>query len=856
MRVSWKWLGSLVDLSGYSPQQLADILTRGGVETGAPEFLHPGFSGVVVGEIVSAEKHPGADTLRVCQVDVGAAPLDRGNRDGAGLDNLDVGVFVSVVTGAANVFVGDRVPVALPGAVLPGIEGSVAATELRGVASGGLLCSEKELGLSFVGTERSRDGVLILPADAPLGSDLGEYLELDDWVLDLELYPNRADCLAMIYVAREVGALIDRKAVLPVLVSTGDPWAAGTLWPASAQEVVVEAVDWSRRYAALLVENVVVEPSPMWLQNRLRAAGIRPISNIVDLTNYCMLEQGQPLHAFDLDKLAGAIRVRRARVGERLTTLDDVERDLSGDMLVIADDNGPVAIAGVMGGLETEVTETTRRVLFESAHFQGACVRRTSRRLGLRSESSLRFEKGVDAAASGSVLERLACLLGELNAGEPVGFKEQMADIPARSVIVLDVARVAGVLGVAVAADQVREAMERQEFVCRRVTDELKDKVAADRATDTVFEVEIPTYRQDLKIEEDLIEEVARMIGYDMIPTTSPYSLQTQGLRSEEQVLRRRVRHGLVEAGMNEVVSYAFVGEKDDGEWGTADRQVRLLNPLRDDMSVMRTSLVPGLLSVAGRNVARQNSTVAFFEIGNIYLARKPVVQSRPIAELPDEEMKVAGVVCGKEAKHWSRGEVQRGFFYLKGILEAMGKRLGVTFLLERFQSEDFADGFLHPGRSAVVFAGDRRLGYLGELHPQAAQKWDLRQPVVFELDLQVLGKAAKEIGHGLRARTIVAKGYPRYPAVQRDLALLTAETVAAGAIEERIRALGGELLQQAEIFDVYTGPPVPPGYKSLAFSLHYQSKERTLTDEEVDEANQTILQGIQEEFGAERRMT
>ncbi|MCL1791719.1 MAG: phenylalanine--tRNA ligase subunit beta [Peptococcaceae bacterium] len=848
MRVSWNWLSSLVDLEGYTPLELADILTQGGVETGAPEYLHPGFSGVVIGRIVAAEKHPAADTLRVCQVDVGGTP------ELGGTSNRQI------VTGAVNIFVGDRVPVALPGAVLQGavlpgavLPGAVlpereraepvAAVELRGVVSNGVFCSEKDLGLGSVGTERSRDGVLILPTDAPPGMDLGAYLELDDWVLDLDLYPNRADCLAMIHVAREVGALIGRKAVVPVLASADDPWAAAGLWPASGQEIVIEARDGSRRYSALIVENVAVEPSPIWLQNRLRAAGIRPISNIVDLTNYCMLEQGQPLHAFDLDKLSGPVCVRRARPGERLTTLDGMERDLSEDMLVIADENGPVAIAGVMGGLDTEVTETTRRVLFESAHFQGAGVRRTSRRLGLRSESSLRFEKGVDAAGSGATLERLAGLLAELSAGEPVGFSEQIVDIPARSVIRLDVCRVAEVLGVAVEAEQVRETMERQEFACRFRKAEGRD---------TVFEVEVPTYRQDLKIEEDLIEEVARMIGYDRIPTTSPHSLQTQGTRSGEQILRRRVRQGLVEAGMHEVVSYAFVGEKNDGAWGAADRQIRLLNPLRDEMSVMRTSLVPGLLGIAGRNVARQNSAVTLFEIGNVYLAREPVVQNQPIGELPDEVMKVAGVVCGKEVKHWGQAGAEYGFFYLKGILEALGVRLGVAFRWER----PVGEALLHPGRSADVYVGDSRVGVLGELHPEGAANWDLRHPVVFELDFRMVAAAARANGHELQARTVVAKGYPRYPSVQRDLALLTAESVAAGDIEAGIRVLGGALLQRAEIFDVYTGPPVPPGYKSLAFSLQYQSRERTLTDAEVDEANQTILRGIQEEFGAERRMT
>ncbi|MCL1917391.1 MAG: phenylalanine--tRNA ligase subunit beta [Peptococcaceae bacterium] len=858
MRVSWKWLGSMVDLTGYSPRQLADILTHGGVEVGSVEPLHPGLSRVIIGEIVSEEKHPNAETLRVCAVDVGGGLLGAGIEpmDHTGAGNGGAGLaegMITIVSGAPNIFRGDKVPVALPGAELPRGEGTLKERDLRGITSFGMMCGEKELGLGVaaglpVGTERSREGVLILPGDAPVGAALADYLELEDWVLDLELYPNRPDCLAMIHVAQEVGALINRKAALPSLKSSQKLWASDRI-----PDITIEASDWSWRYSALIVDNSVVEPSPMWLQNRLRAAGVRPISNIVDLTNYCMLERGQPLHAFDLDKLDGDICVRRACVGESLITLDGVERSLDENMLVIADGRGPVAIAGVMGGLDTEVTEGTRRVLFESAHFQGACVRRTSRRLGLRSESSTRFEKGTDVTGTVSTLERLADLLKELSAGQAVGFREKVVHLPEKTTICLDTTRISKVLGVTVEAEQTLQAMERQEFECRQ-------------RDDGVFEVDIPPYRQDLKIEEDLIEEVARMIGYDLIPATLPHGAQTQGERSEEQIMRRRLRRVLVEAGMNEVITYAFVRQKEDGDWGYENRQIPLLNPLREDMSVMRTSLIPGLLTIAARNMSRQSSGVSLFEIGNVYLKKSRADSLEPIRELPDEMLKIAGITCGRGAKHWAQGNSlirqgasEYGFFHMKGSVEALAELLGVALEFRRPDQSSGGEGrtaLLHPGRSAEIFAGGHNLGFVGELNPKVAENWDLHNPVVFELDFQELMRAVQDFGHGLAARTITAKGYPRFPAIQRDLAVVTDEAVPAGAVERKIRELGGPLLIKVDIFDVYTGLPILPGYKNLAFSLHYQSSERTLTDEEVTEANQRILCGIQEEFGAEWRKT
>ena len=801
MRVSMNWLGSFIDLKGYTAQDLAAVLTDGGMEVGSVDYLHPGFSQVVIGEIMEISKHPNADKLRVCTVAVGPEK-------------------VQIVTGAMNVFAGDRVPVALPGAQLSGGR-TIGRADMRGVASLGMLCSEKELALTMpVGQERSREGILILPDDAPIGMDLSHYLELDDWVLELELYPNRSDCLAMIHVAREVGTLINRRARIPDL---SDKAPEGCL--SSAPSIGIEDLELCRRYSGLVVEDIIIEPSPMWIQNRLRAAGVRPINNIVDITNYCMIERGQPLHAFDLDKLQGAIQVRRAQPGEKLTSLDGVERTLDQDMLIIADQGGPVAIAGVMGGLATEVTDSTRRVLFESAHFQGASVRRTSRRLGLRSESSNRFEKGVDLHGAVQTLNRVAELLTEQKTGRPVGFSEQVGLLPEKVVITIDSNHIEKVLGVGITRRETAQVMDRQEFRYRELDSER-------------LEVEIPSYRQDLKIEEDLIEEVIRIRGYASIPTTLPCGVQTQGIRTPEQVIRREARRALIRAGLQEIVSYAFVRRQEDAAWGKADRQMALMNPLREELSIMRTSLIPGLLETAARNLSRQNAAAAMFEIGNVYWAKR-----LPLTELPDEVLKIAGVAVGSSARYWRGTRGEYDFYYMKGVLEYLAAALRLEFGYKRPEE---GHPLLHSGRSAEILVQGQIVGFMGELNPEEAQAWDLLRPVVFELDL------ARAIEGGINP--IVAAGYPRFPAVQRDLAVVTEASVAAGAILDRIRTLGGPLLNQVEIFDVYAQAPIPEGYKSLAFTLRYQSKERTLTDDEVTALNDAILEGIQKEFGAERR--
>lgn len=802
MKVSMSWLKQYIDID-ISPEELAEVLTRGGVEVAGVESLNKGIKNVLIGEITELQIHPDADKLQICTVNMGSEEL-------------------IIVTGANNIEVGDRIPVAVPGAELPGGK-EIKPAKLRGVKSFGMLCSDKELEVEGMGSERSKGGILILPADAPIGTPIDEYFGLNDYILELELYPNRPDCLSMVNVAREVGTLLGKKAIVP-------EWAQGEIpsWPEDVkQKVEIENPDLSWRYAALLVDDVVIQPSPLWMQNRLRAAGVRPINNIVDITNYCMLEMGQPLHAFDRDQLKGTVRVRLAKEGEKLISLDGTERKLEPDMLVIADDKGPVAIAGVMGGLESEVTARTTKILFESAHFLGSSVRRTSRKLGLRSESSSRFEKGVNPYWAVPTLGRVAELLLELEAGIPMSFTEKVCDLPSQVQVEMSLARVNEVIGV---------EYEEEEIV--KVLDALTFEYV--QKENGLFVVEIPTYRQDIKIEEDMIEEVARVIGYERIPTTLPQGAQTQGSRAPEQAYRLKLRKTLIQAGMNEILTYSFVKKAHDDIWGTAGQGIPLLNPLRDELGTMRTSLIPGLLEVASRNNSRRNTDLLFFEIGNIYLPKK-----LPLQELPEEVLKIAGIAQGGSKRHWLTPQIKFDFFYVKGILEGVALESGIQFDYRRVENEKYQT-LLHPGRSAEILLKGEVVGFIGEIYPQLDEEWGLQRPVLFELDFAALFRNFNP--------AIIAKSYPRFPGIQRDLAVVVPLEVPAEDIKKRIFELGGELLKEVEIFDVYQGQSISQGHKSLAVTMRYQSAERTLIDEEVNLLNSKILVGIQQEFGAEWR--
>jgi len=783
-------------------EELADRLTMAGVLVEGLEPLAPReLASLVVGRVESIERHPAADSLFVCGVDVG-------------------GGVRTVVTGATNLRVGDRVPVALPGSVLPGGR-RIEAAEFRGVLSEGMLCSEKEL---QVGDDA--DGIWVLPADAKLGAPLLEALGLDDTVLHLEIYPNRPDCLSVIGVAREVAALTGGRLRLPSLHVDEEQEAA------EAAAVEVAAPDLCPRYTARVMRRLAVAPSPAWLQQRLRVAGMRPINNVVDITNFVMWEWGQPLHAFDYDQLAGGrIVVRRARPGERLVTLDGVERELDSDMLVIADAERAVGVAGVMGGGNSEVTGATTSVLLESANFQAASVRRTARRLGMRTEASHRFEKGLDPNAAAAASLRAAQLMQEL-AGARVlrGLVDVYPQPVAPHTVVCRPERLRRLLGADISDDQIAAYLQSLELSVAREGER--------------FVVTVPTFRQDIQQEADLAEEVARLYGYDRVPESWPGGTAQVGGQAAPLPLLDRVRDVLVAQGLLECITYSFVhpATADKLRWSADDPRrlaIPLRNPLSEDYAVMRTSLIGGLLETAARNRSRGVRSVHLFEVGAVYQPK-----SLPLTELPEERRRVGILMMGPlPRKQWGSHAGETTFFHLKGAVETLLAGLGVEGAFA-----PSSDPSLHPGRQATVIVDGEAAGILGEVHPAVADGYDLGETRVYvaELELSVLEKAQPGIP---RYRQL-----PRFPAVERDIALLVPKAVPAERVAACIREAAGALLEELVLFDVYEGPQVAAGHRSLAYAMTLRAADRTLTDAEANAVVAAVEEALAQELDVRLR--
>jgi phenylalanyl-tRNA synthetase beta chain len=804
MLVSYEWLSQYVDLEGISPEDIAEEMNRTGIEVEVIYTRDPGVNGVVVGEVLAVEPHPEADRLNICTVNVGKGQL------------------LQIVCGAKNVAAGQRIPVALIGAKLPGGV-HIKKAKLRGVESHGMICSAKELGFpDKVLMKEQTEGIFVLEPDAPVGMDIKEYLSMDDQVIELQLTPNRSDCLGMWGVAHEVAAIFDRELRLPV-ISEQVPSEAGT-----GVEVVVESVEDCPFYAAQVVGNLEVGPSPQWMQNRLISAGIRPINNIVDITNYVMLETGQPLHAFDFDKIAnGQILVRRANDGEKIVTLDDVERECDPEMLLVTDGQEPLAVAGVMGGASSEVTKETKTVLLEAAFFNPLTVRQTSKNLGLRSEASTRFEKGVDPEQILPALYRAVQLLRQLCGGvvSSDASVHKAGDVE-EVTISLRHERLVNLLGVQISPDEVMDIFRRLRLPAEFEND--------------VYQVQIPTRRPDLMMEVDLVEEVARLYGYDRIPATLPWGQQLPGALTKEQKLRRDARHMLRELGLNEVVTYSLTSDEAEQEIASLyDLQpIRVAMPMSKEHAVLRTTLLPQLIKVAAYNVHRGNERVQLFEVGKVYLT-----QEETLTDLPEERLQLAALIAGpKAASIWKTPQVDaQNFYELKGILESVLERFGVRDA--EYQAADL-NGF-HPGRTALCVVEDEVIGVLGQLHPKLSKEYDLSEPVVLQLDLEKLLKKDLQV---------IYEPIPRYPAVTRDLAVTVDENVPAGRIEAGIRKVAGELLESVTLFDVFTGEQIGEGKKSVAYSLVFRTNERTLTDEEVHQIHERIVHYLTEQFGAQLR--
>ena len=807
MRISLNWLSDYVpDLP--APEEVARRLTAVGLEVEAIERMGQGLEGVVAARVVAAEKHPNAEKLQVTRVDAGR------------------GEPLQVVCGAKNFQVGDDVPLATVGATLPG-GAKIEKAKLRGVESFGMLCSAKELGL-----DPDASGLLLLDRATAPGTPIARALALEDVLLEVNVTPNRPDCLSHVGIARELAALLGKKVTMPAPRLEERGAAAG-----EAVKVRIEAPERCARYAARVVEGVKIGPSPGWLARRLEACGVRSISNVVDATNFVLLELGHPLHAFDLDKVAGReIVVRTARPGEKLVTLDGKERSLDPEDLLIADRDRGSALAGVMGGGDSEISAGTTRVLLESAWFQPGGVRRTSRRHGLKTEASYRFERGADPGMVIPAADRCAALIAELAGGT---VRPGIVDAHPRTVRAPEVRlrwrRPAEMLGMDVAKDEARRILAGLGFAER----------AADGEGATFA---VPSWRVDVSLEEDLVEEIVRTKGYDAIPETLPrIAVQTPAEHREAEALAR-VRAALEASGFSEAVNFSFVAARElepfDRLVATGDGSGRALgvalkNPISADLAVMRTSLVPSLLRNAVHNRRQRVDDVRLYEIARAYHPHPEDGAAEPSLEA----LRVAGVLVGRRSPiGWAVGGDVADFFDAKAAVQAVLEALGVE---ARWRAR--GDGWLHPRTSATILAegGERVLGEVGELHPRVAAAFELPRGVLaFELHVDALLAAARLVPQH--------RPIPRLPAVLRDVAVVVNEAATAASVEALVRE--EPLVEAVTLFDVYRGQPLPAGKKNLAFAIAYRAPDRTLTDAEADAAHARIVQRLRSRLGAELR--
>ncbi|KOO52415.1 phenylalanine--tRNA ligase subunit beta [Viridibacillus arvi] len=795
MLVSLKWLEQYVDLQGLEPAVLAEKITRSGIEVDGVANLAEGMKKLMVGEVKEKVKHPEADKLNICQVDFGEEELSQ------------------IVCGAPNVAVGQKVIVARPGAHLPG--GKIKKAKLRGEVSNGMICSLQELGIEGKLVPKAySEGIFVLPAETPVGADPLEVLGLYDTVLELGLTPNRSDAMSMLGVAYEVGAILSEDVKLPEL-----DYTESTEKASDYLKLRVDAPVENPMYVAKVVKNVKVAESPLWLQQRLMAAGVRPHNNVVDVTNYILMEYGQPLHAFDYDRLGtGEIVVRLANEGEKITTLDDKERTLNANNLVITNGKEPVAVAGVMGGLNSEVHDGTTTVVIESAYFEGLSVRYTSKDLGLRSDASARFEKGLDPNRVIPAAERAAKLLAELAGGEVLAGSvmfDELDKTPSKVIVSPDFINAR--LGMKISLDDMESILKRLKF-------------DVETANGMLY-VDAPTRRQDIKIEEDIVEEIARIYGYDEIPTTLPVSETTPGGLTPYQAKRRIVRAYLEGAGLHQAITYSLTSDALSQKFALETAPVtKLLMPMSEERSTLRQSLIPHLVEAASYNVARQADVVALYEVDSVFLGLTE-------ENLPHEEEHVAAVITGKWLDHaWQGEHKQVDFFVLKGIVEGLFDRLGLADAVTFERAT--VDG-LHPGRTANVLLNGNRIGLIAQLHPTEQKANGLKETYVMEMNLAAILEASTE--------ALVYVPVPRFPTMSRDIALVVDRSVAAADLETIIRQAGGTLLKDVRVFDLYEGDKMEEGKKSVAFSLQYFEPERTLTDEEVVAAHNEVLKALAE---------
>ncbi len=788
MKFSEKWLREWVN-PNIDSATLAEQLTQAGLEVDAIEAVAGDFTGVVVGQVVSVEPHPDADKLRCCKVDVAGDEL------------------LSIVCGAANVRQDLKIPVAVVGSVLPG-NFKIKKAKLRGVESFGMLCGASEIGLVD-----NVKGLMELADDAPVGTDLRDYLDLDDVSIDVDLTPNRSDCLGIAGIAREVGVL------------TG---CDVTRWPAEAIteqskrtfNVTVDATADCPRYIGRVIENVNVKAeTPLWMQEKLRRSGVRSLGPIVDVTNYVMLELGQPMHAFDLDKLSGGITVRLAKTNEKLTLLDGQEVTITDNTLVIADDESALALAGIMGGEASSVSDDTKNIFLEAAHFNPLAIAGRARAYGLHTDSSHRFERGVDPELPRAAIERATALLLDIVGGKagPVTETVSESDLPQQKIITLRASRIKRVLGIAIDSAQVEDQLTRLGLTVV--------------AQDDAWQVTVPTFRFDLAIEVDLIEELGRLYGYDKLPETRPQGTVLTADISEHTIATHRLLSLLVDRGYQEAITYSFGDPTVQQHLAVEGEQaIELANPISAELSVMRTSLWPGLIQALVYNLNRQHDRIRLFEVGRSFSGTKDNVE---------QHRQIAGVICGSRyAEQWAEKQRLVDFFDIKADVEALldlGGEENIRFVSEQHPA-------LHPGQSARIYQGDIAIGWVGALHPKLNEPLELSaKAYVFELTLSSV----------LKAKVPSFEMLSKFPAIRRDLALLVNTTVTAGEIEHCLNGVRSDILKSIQLFDVYSGAGVELDKKSIAIAFQLQHSERTLTDEEVDAVIETVAKTLNQQVGA-----
>jgi phenylalanyl-tRNA synthetase beta chain len=803
MLVSLKWLRDYVDID-LSPRDIAAKLTMIGLEVESIESIRPGFSDVRVARISRIEPHPNADKLLLCEVSTPEGDYP-------------------VVCGAHNIKAGDIVPFAMVGARLPGGK-VIKKSKIRGEISEGMLCSEEEL---LGGSDAS--GIMLLPEDLPMGSDLAEVLGFNDTVFDISVTPNRADCLSIIGIAREIAAATGKRIHYPdtVLRENNEDIHQRT-------SVTIEDPDLCPRYTARLIRDVRIGTSPPWLRKRIEAVGLRSINNIVDVTNFVMMEMGHPLHAFDFDHLAeGKIVVRRSHPEEKFVSLDGKERILPADALLICDGQKPVAIGGVMGGLNSEVTDNTKTILLESAYFKPSSIRRTARAMAMGTDASFRFERGIDPEGVVRALDRAAKLIAELSAGNVCKgvIDQNPGNVVVARDIVLRLKNVEAIIGAAISEDEVMRIIGGLEMEIRKANEE-------------VFLVTPLSSRVDITREIDLIEEIARLYGYDRIPATLPLvSPISQGSGERKRTAESAIRHIMNGFGYTEAINYSFIhpSAADDLLLFPDDsrrKQILIKNPLSDEQSVMRTTIVYGLLRNVLKNFASGRADMKLFEIGRTYRWTNE-------SEEPSECTKAGFLITGRRYQElWNLPAENADFYDLKGCVENVFHALMVLNPSYRSVS---SEPFLHPGKSCGLFSGDDRIGFLGEVHPEVLLRLGLSNSVtVCELDLDAT------VAHSATAKTFI--NIPKFPAILRDAAFLIRREVEAEAFVLATEKSREELLEKVEVFDVYEGNHIPDGMKSLGLRFQYRSGERTLTDEEVNVVHGRVMERIIRALGASIR--